>query len=170
MNNVKLTIDYSLCKECGICVIECPHHKNKSGHSHVDHGYEFCDLCMHCYAICPEHAVSTEGDGNLPMQINIMPDSLLAHFMYRRSYRRFTKKPISKEILSQLLNAARFIPSGGNDHRFQITVLNSGEKRRELLSAIKKYYNKILRLMKNPILHFLAKWIGNEKVKATLFR
>ncbi len=88
--------------------------------------------------------------------------------MYRRSYRRFLKEPIPKKILNQLVNAANYIPSGGNDHRIDISILISEEKRSELLSAIYTYYKHIKKLLKNPFLRIIAKQLGDAKVKATL--
>jgi nitroreductase len=88
--------------------------------------------------------------------------------MYRRSYRWFLNKPVPGEILDNLLNAARYIPSGGNDHRFEITVITSEKKRAQLLEAIYSYYQKIYKLLNNPLLMQVAKRIGDPKVKATL--
>lgn len=168
MDAPALSIDYALCKECGICTGECPHHRVKSGHSHVDHNFEFCDRCLHCYAVCPEHAIVPEGEGVIPDRRNLDPDTLLAYLMYRRSYRRFTNERLSEEALDCLLNAARYMPSGGNDHRLHITLLTSPEKRAELLEAIHAYYKGIVRLLKNPLLRVIAKRVGDPKVKATL--
>jgi nitroreductase len=94
--------------------------------------------------------------------------SFLSLLMHRRSYRRFLDKPISDENIEQLTKAATFIPSGGNDHRINITVLTSKEKHAKLLSAILEYYASIRKLLKNPMLRFIGKQIGDAKVKATL--
>ena len=168
MEKLAVNVDHSLCKECGICLFECPHHKNKKGHKHVDHEYEFCDRCLHCYAVCPEQAISVDGGRYVPERRSLEPNTLMNHFMYRRSYRRFREKPLPKNVINQLITASSYIPSGGNDHRMDVTVLTSREKRSQLLSCIYDYYRHILKLLKNPVLRFVAKRIGDPKVKATL--
>ncbi len=41
----------------------------------------------------------------------------------RRSIREFTDAPISKEILTEILDAARWAPSGGNQQRWRFVVV-----------------------------------------------
>ena len=54
------------------------------------------------------------------------------------------------------------------DHRINITVQTSREKRLELLSEIYDYYIRIKKLLKNSLLRIIARQIGDAKVKATL--
>lgn len=168
IEKVMLEVDYSRCKECGICLEECPQHQNKMGHNHVDHDYEYCDRCLHCYAVCPQNAIIVEGAPIVHPKLKIDSDDLLNHLMNRRSYRRFLDKPLSEGSIEKLIEATRYIPSGGNDHRLEITVLTSNEKRAELLSAIFEYYSRIKKLLKNPLLQIVAKQIGEKKIKETL--
>lgn len=104
----------------------------------------------------------------MPEKKNPDAESFLWLLMHRRSYRRFLDKPISNTDIEQLIKAATYIPSGGNDHRINITVMTSKEKRVKLLSAIYEYYARIRRFMKNPVLRFIAKHVGDVKLKATL--
>ena len=168
MNYSQIKVDYSKCRDCGICADECPNHKKKNGHSHVDHDYEFCDRCLHCYAVCPTNAIVVNVQEQALKKIKVEPDSLTSLFMHRRSYRRFLDKPLSDINIEKLIKAATYIPSGGNDHRINITVLTAIEKRIELLSAIVEYYAHIKKLLKNPLLRIVAKQFGDAKVKATL--
>lgn len=168
MEKMFVKVDYSVCTECGTCTDECPNHKKKNGHSHVDHEFEYCDRCLHCYAVCPANAISVNGFGQMSEKKNPDAESFLSLLMHRRSYRRFLDKTISVENIEKLTKAATFIPSGGNDHRINITVLTSKEKRTLLLSAIYAYYAHIRKLLKKPVLRFIARQIGDAKVKATL--
>lgn len=168
MNKIKLQVDYSLCKECGICLEECPQHQNKNGHIHVDHDYEYCDRCLHCYAVCPQNAIVVDGAPIADSKIELGSHELLTHLMNRRSYRRFLDKPVSIDIIGKLIESTRYIPSGGNDHRLEITVLTSDKKREELLSAIFEYYSQIKKLLKNSLLQIIAKQFGEKKVRETL--
>jgi nitroreductase len=47
----------------------------------------------------------------------------------RRSIRQFTDKPIEKEKLERLLEAARWAPSGGNLQRWRFVVVTSPSQR-----------------------------------------
>jgi nitroreductase len=47
----------------------------------------------------------------------------------RRSIRQFTDKPIEKEKLDKLLEAARWAPSGGNLQRWRFVVVTSPSQR-----------------------------------------
>jgi len=161
-------VDYSRCKECGICLDECPQHQNKTGHSHVDHDFEYCDRCLHCYAVCPEHAITVNGEMHDNKREIADSHSMLSLLAHRRSYRRFQKQSPGEKEIEKLTRAATYIPSGGNDHRFDITLLRSEHKRNELVSAIYAYYTRIGNLLKNPLLRILARVAGDAKVKATL--
>lgn len=129
MDNIFVKVDYSMCTECGTCLEECPNHKKKNGHSHVDHEFEHCDRCLHCYAVCPANAISVNSFGQVPEKKNPDAMSFLSLLMNRRSYRRFLDKTISNADIEQLTKAATFIPSGGNDHRINITIMRSKDKR-----------------------------------------
>jgi len=168
MERINLEVDYYRCKDCGICLEECPQHQNKIGHKHVDHDYEYCDRCLHCYAVCPQNAIIAENAPIIDSKIDIGSDVLLNYLMYRRSYRRFLDKPLTIDDIHKLLESTRYIPSGGNDHRLGITVLTSNEKREELLTAIIEYYSRIKRMLKNPLLQMIARQFGEKKVKETL--
>ena len=168
MEKINLQVDYSCCKECGICLEECPQHHNLKGHNHVDHEYEFCDRCLHCYAVCPNNAIIAENAPVINSKLKVGSDEMLHHFMYRRSYRRFLDKPVDSKSIKKLIESTKYIPSGGNDHRLDITVLTSNEKREELLLAIIKYYSRIKKMLKNPLLQIVARQIGDKKVKETL--
>ena len=168
MNYKNISIDYSACNDCGICTEECPNHKTKDGHSCVDHNYEYCDRCLHCYAVCPQNAISVNGINQDINREKLESNTLLAHLMNRRSYRRFLDKHLSNHKIDKLLEATRYIPSGGNDHRINITVIKTKEKQIELLIAITEYYKRIKKLLINPFLRVVAKQFGDSKVKATI--
>jgi ferredoxin len=129
MERVDLKVDYTRCKECGICLEECPQHKNRNSHNHVDHDYEYCDRCLHCYAVCPHNAIIVDDVPKNDQSSELCADELLNHLMCRRSYRRFLIKPVTNESIEKLIESTKYIPSGGNDHRLEITVLTSTKKR-----------------------------------------
>jgi len=60
---------------------------------------------------------------------------LLEIMATRRSIRSFKPKPLSEELLLQILEAAREAPSAGNRHSRNIIVVRSSENRRQLSKA-----------------------------------
>ncbi|TXH69756.1 MAG: nitroreductase [Thiothrix sp.] len=59
----------------------------------------------------------------------------------RKSTRAFLDKPVSRETLEQILDAARWAPSGTNTQPWQVAVL-MGEKKRALQDKIESAYRK----------------------------
>lgn len=57
----------------------------------------------------------------------------------RKSTRAFLDKPVSRETLEQILDAARWAPSGTNTQPWQVAVL-MGAKKRELQDKIESAY------------------------------
>lgn len=57
----------------------------------------------------------------------------------RKSTRAFLDKPVSRETIEQILNAARWAPSGTNTQPWQVAVL-MGAKKRELQDKIEGAY------------------------------
>ena len=57
---------------------------------------------------------------------------LLQLIQTRRSMRAFTTKPVTREQIEKILNAARFAPSGKNTQPWRFVVVESAGKRAEL--------------------------------------
>ncbi len=165
-----IKINENLCKDCGICVMECIHNRKKPYTNHVDHDFKFCNSCLHCYAICPENAIELDKNfinKNREREIINYKDFIF-HLQQRRSTRRFADKHLPEELLDDLLNAANYIPSGGNNQEVKITVLENKVKQAELRKEIINYYNKMFRISKNRFLRALLKVIGSKKVKESM--
>jgi nitroreductase len=62
----------------------------------------------------------------------------------RKCVRAFTEKPVSIEAVKQILDAARFAPSGGNLQPWQVAVL-MGQKKSTLCKAMKGAYESGIR-------------------------
>ncbi len=50
----------------------------------------------------------------------------------RRSVRTFTNKPVSRETITQIIDAGRFAPSGHNTQPWRVVVVESAEKIHQL--------------------------------------
>lgn len=82
-----------------------------------------CIECGHCYAVCPTHAISMGNTNAFPVtedykfsaeELAVNPDKLLNLLRWRRSIRQFENKPVEKEKLEKLAEAARFAPTARN--------------------------------------------------------
>lgn len=167
---IQISIDAAQCKNCGLCVLECANHSVLQSAKHVDFNNVFCDKCLHCFAICPNQAIviDKEFDANFSRAVEIQSDSFQALLKKRRSTRRFVEKEIPGDVVEKLLEAARYIPSGGNSHEMTITIVRAPEKKRELREKITAYYERTMKLVKNPLIRVLLKFVGDEKVKESI--
>ena len=81
--------------------------------------------------------------------------------------RKFEQKPVPNDYLRLLTDAVRFSPTGGNVQDLSITIINKLETRKELEYEIIGYYDKIVRMLRNPVVRYCMRFSGDAKVKAT---
>ncbi|MBP2134188.1 nitroreductase/NAD-dependent dihydropyrimidine dehydrogenase PreA subunit [Methanomicrobium sp. W14] len=137
-----ITVDGSLCTKCGTCSEVCPMGivipAGKNNLPYVEEGMSgLCILCGHCEAFCPEKALKhsfrpddreyqPEGTGE------ISPEDIDLYLKKRRSVRLYTKDPVQKEKIAELLDIARYAPSGGNGQTVEWIVVYDFEKVRRI--------------------------------------
>ena len=127
------TINQEKCKRDGICADICPigliERKDESSFpSPVADAEKLCIECGHCVAVCPHGALSLKTitpDQCRPIREEWMLTSGQAeHFLHsRRSIRAYKNKPVEKEVISKLIDIARFAPSGHNSQPVQWLVI-----------------------------------------------
>lgn len=168
-NSNVVYIDHDKCIQCRLCAIECPANTASSDQIHSDQHSEFCDRCFHCFAICPQHAIQVKGvkEELVPVQSEITYQSLLMHLKKRRSHRNFKRVAVSNDALKLLTDAAKYSPTGGNAQELSITIINNRDTRLELERAIHAYYDKIVKMLRNPLVRFIMKFSGDAKVRET---
>lgn len=129
MANNNIVIDSTKCIGCSLCIKDCP-----GGHLRLENGKavpnEFgCIECGHCYAICPQSAVSmngyTDDGGKIKNFSDFNGDELLQAIKSRRSVRQFKPEPIEPEITDKILEAGRYSPTGANAQDVRYIVLGS---------------------------------------------
>lgn len=168
-NGYQVTIDEDKCIRCGLCALECP---SKTGNRNVirsDQESPQCDGCLHCFAICPEHAVQIDGiaEERINATDTLSYSDLITLLRKRRSYRKFKETPVSEANTRRLADAARYTPTGGNAQDLSITMIRDQNRRNELEKEILKYYDQIVRLLKNPLVRLGLRFSPDPKVKAT---
>ena len=137
-----ITIDAEKCKRDAICVRECPTaiiklRDKESLPQFIKGGEEFCLRCGHCVAVCPHGAldhrdVPLEACPPIEKELKLLPEQAIQFLRSRRSVRFFKDKPVEREAIQQLIEAARYAPTGSNSQLVQYTVFTDKDKIHEL--------------------------------------
>jgi nitroreductase len=85
----------------------------------IDGGDKLCIKCGHCVAVCPHGAMShaiMETEKCPPVNDDWLFNSeQVEHFLrYRRSIRNYNNNHAEQDVITKLINVARFAPSGHN--------------------------------------------------------
>jgi nitroreductase len=91
-----------------------------------------CIRCQHCFAVCPNGAVSILGknpEASLPLP-GVLPDpeQLETMMKARRAIRQYREENLEPELLQKLLEVACYAPSGRNCRKVRFTVVDDGAK------------------------------------------
>jgi nitroreductase/NAD-dependent dihydropyrimidine dehydrogenase PreA subunit len=124
-----LKVNRNLCSKCGLCVAICP-----KAVLEMDGGgpktlfAEGCIACGHCVAVCPQAALDHE-KAPLAKQIPldeypvISPETAVKFLRARRSIRNYRQDKVTLEKILQLLEIARFAPTGSNSQGLSYLVI-----------------------------------------------
>jgi len=139
-----VTVDESKCKRDGICVQDCSpailRLSEQTGLPEIVPGSEnACILCGHCVTVCPEGALSHE---RMPVVVTTPINDRLAidetravqFLRCRRSVRAFENKPVEREKVTRLIEAARYAPTAGNSQTVE-WVVHSDHSRIDEIAA-----------------------------------
>ena len=120
----------------------------------------FCIRCGHCAAVCPADAIRLSGcpEEELlpyePSEFDIPPQKLLNFLKFRRSVRQFQSRPVDADMLTALLEAARYAPTGGNQQMNRYILLE--ERRAAVIQLVlQTLYDAVQRLDEEPALQEL---------------
>jgi len=133
-----LHVDRTRCVKCGLCVAVCPR-----GLIHLDSEWpearesHLCVACGQCVAVCPSGAMDNTRAplaNQIPQPVNsiLTGESARQFLRSRRSIRCYQQKPVPRDKLLQLMDIARFAPSGGNSQGLSYLVIDRPEVLRTL--------------------------------------
>lgn len=134
------TINRETCNQDGICAAVCPagiiEMNDDAYPSPSVDADEICIRCGHCVAVCPtaslDHTdVPLEACVPVSKELAITHEQSVQFLRKRRSIRRYKDKTVPKPELEQLIDVARFAPSGHNSQCVEWLVLGDrGELQR----------------------------------------
>ena len=134
-------MDQEKCKRDGVCVAECPMRiiEFKDQHSFptpTGDANELCINCGHCVTVCAHGALShknmTPQECPPVRRESFLGPEQVGHFLRaRRSIRAYKDRGVDREVIHQLIDMARFAPSGHNVQPVRwLVIYDSGEVRR----------------------------------------
>ena len=150
-------IDQKKCKKDGICVAECPSQiivqdAKNSFPSLLEGGEEFCINCGHCVAVCPHGALtlstmSLAACPSIQENLFIDADAVKQLLQSRRSIRQYKGKIVSHKILKDLIDTARYAPTGSNKQQVYWTVFQNPEDVHKLAEMVVDFMRIMLPVM-----------------------
>lgn len=163
-------IDQSLCKKCGICTEVCPNKLiGQNGSIHfIEEREHLCIQCGQCMAVCPTKSVHVDGFtyendfSELPSNKSNYKD-FVEILSTRRSVRNFKNRPVSDELLDQIVHAVSYAPYGASPEKMEISIIKDRETIESALPLVSDFYKGLERMIENPIASiFLRKIAGRE--------
>lgn len=138
------SIDHTKCSRDGFCVRDCPAGiitMNGGVPEPLEGAEKFCINCGHCVAVCPHGALSLQSmpvEECLPLQKSwrIPPEQMKQLLKGRRSVRLYKQQEVAHETLEQVLDLARYAPSGKNSQPLSWIVIQKPERVRELAGMV----------------------------------
>jgi len=135
------TVDPRICKRDGICVSECPRRiivmeEPDSVPVPRHDADEQCINCGHCVTVCPHGALTLktmrpDECPSVQKGWSLMPEQIEKLLQSRRSIRTYRNKTVERDLISKLIDIARFAPSGHNAQPVRWMVFyEPGEVRR----------------------------------------
>jgi nitroreductase/NAD-dependent dihydropyrimidine dehydrogenase PreA subunit len=132
-----LSVDKTLCIHCGSCAVVCPR-----GLIRLEQGWpvsaqeDLCIACGHCVAVCPVAALDNRRTPLFAQSglstVAIDDETIRSVLRSRRSIRSFKNKPVERQKLLQLMDIARFAPSGGNSQGISYIVIEDRQVLQQL--------------------------------------
>lgn len=133
-----ILVDQDLCTRCGICSNVCAmgviESANENTLPKVREAMDgMCIQCGHCEVYCPSQALllNERPDERIPLPAGagtITPEDMGYYLRKRRSVRRFTRDPVTKEKILEVLDIARYAATGGNGQPVEWVVVHDPKK------------------------------------------
>ncbi len=140
------TVDPKKCKRDGLCVAECPglliEIIGEEGFpTPIAEAEELCINCGHCVSICPQGALSLKTMSpkdclTVRKELSLSPEQAEQFLRSRRSIRSYKKKQIPHDLLTRVIEIARFAPTGGNTQPVHWLVIEDTQEVKRLTGLV----------------------------------
>ena len=128
-----IEINQETCNQCGICAVECPRLlialQDGGFPQPVARAEADCIGCGHCVVVCPSGSLNhrdapLEKSPKIQKGLKITPEQVEQLLKSRRSVRVFKDQPVSREIITRLIEGARYAPTGHNLQEVEWLVID----------------------------------------------
>jgi nitroreductase/NAD-dependent dihydropyrimidine dehydrogenase PreA subunit len=132
-----IQVDSETCNQCGICSQECPGFligfKANDFPRPLAAIEKYCIRCGHCVAVCPTGSLThrdslVENCAPIEQDLAISARQCEQLLKSRRSIRAFQNNAVPREIITRLIEIARYAPTGHNDQELEWLVIDSREE------------------------------------------
>lgn len=150
-----LNIDQESCIKCGKCVRVCPSDiftQERAGETIGLVRVESCIVCGHCVDVCPTGSVlhsefPPEKTHTIDYSQMPTPEQVMLLIKSRRSNRTLTSRPVPKEMLDKIVEAAHSAPTATNSQS-----LVHRRHRSAKATAGERLYDRRVRLLGEAII------------------
>jgi len=149
-----IEVDEKKCKRDGLCAADCPagiiRLKDKNSFPEVKEGEEgACVVCGHCVSVCPHGALS---HARLPLsecppikkELALAQDQVVQFLRSRRSIRRYRDKAVERGKVQELIEIARYSPTGGNMQPVEWWVYTDRKELKQFAGMVAKWMRKMM--------------------------
>ncbi len=149
-----IKVEQRKCEKEGICVEVCPLGilvLDKDKGPEVRPGMtQFCIACGHCVAACPHGALDNVRNPLAEQpQLNCFPvidkKTALEFLRSRRSVRCYKQDPVPRELTLELLEAARYAPSGHNSQGVAYIVVEEPKALQRICEIVLDWMAEMVR-------------------------
>ena len=165
-----LNIDQESCIKCGKCVRVCPSDiftQERAGETIGLVRVESCIVCGHCVDVCPTGSVShsefpPEKTHTIDYSQMPTPEQVMLLIKSRRSNRTLTSRPVPKEMLDKIVEAAHSAPTATNSQSLSFTAVTAKA------TAGERLYDRRVRLLGEAIIESRREMCGQAVYEGCL--
>ena len=158
-------IEEESCITCGKCAQVCPSGiliRDKVSKKISLERVDECIVCGHCVDVCPTDSVlhsefPSEKVHTIDYSRLPTAEQMMLLIKSRRSNRSIMSKPIPKEMLEQIVEAARCAPTASNARQISFTVITDPEKLRQVSDFTIGVFDSLRKKLMNPVIKTLLK-------------
>ncbi len=128
-----IQIDTKTCAQCGVCAATCPgsliDFRTNDYPRSIARAELGCVRCGHCVAVCPKGSLTHRElpADQFPLikpELKISPEQCEQMLRSRRSIRAYKNKTVPREVITGLIETARYAPTGHNNQDVEWLVID----------------------------------------------